>query len=457
MRLLMVSHAFPPHSSGGVEVCTAYVALALQQRGHETHVLHRIAQPERPEYEVGHGQWDSLPVTTINNTFAQIDSFEMTYRNQAIERVFADYLDRLQPDLVHFQHLTCLSTGLVEVCKSRGLPTVLTLHDYWMVCQRGQMLQPDLTLCAAPEDGKCARCMAPYIYPHLRSHGALAVAVAQSRRGVIGRAAGLVARLYGRRVAERNQQLAVDQMRHRNRHTHDMMQQVDLLLTPSYFHRSQFVRYGVDPDHIKVQYNGLRQELFENYQRVTADHVRFCFLGTVIPSKGVHVLVEAFSGIQDERATLDIHGWAPPYDGYPNYLQDLNARANPRVRFHGGYDNAGVSAILAQADVVIIPSIWYESASVIAHEAFLAKVPVIASHLGALAEFVKHEVNGLLFEPRDPADLRVQMERLLADPDLLARLAQQPGPVETMEQQATKLESIYRQLIADAGRRGWVA
>jgi glycosyltransferase involved in cell wall biosynthesis len=480
MRILMVSHAFLPESKGGVEICTASLALALRARGHEVQILHRVGRPNRPEYEIGQGEWEGLPVTTINNTFAQVDSFEMTYRNRAIEQAFAGLLQpaqtqgartrgaqtqgaptqALQPDLIHFEHLTCLSTGLVEVARRQQIPAVLTLHDYWLVCQRGQMLQPDLTLCAEPEDSKCARCLAPYIQPYLKPGSIPARLAGPSSPRAIRRLGHLLTRLASRCSAPAETRQAVEQVRQRTRHVHEVMRRANLLLTPSSFHRAQFVRFGVEPERIRVQHNGLRTDLFRDF-RPARTHgptpagraspgdksVRFCFLGTVIPSKGVHVAVEAFAGLRDEGATLDIYGWAPAYEGFPHYAQDLQAQAGPRVRFHGEYDNTDVASILAQADVVVIPSIWNESASLIAHEAFLAQVPVVASRLGALAEFVKHEVNGLLFEPRNAADLRAQMERLIAEPELRVRLAQNPGPVRTVEDQASELEALYQQII----------
>lgn len=447
MRPLLVSHAFPPDSLGGVEICTASLATTLQERGHDVHVLHRTSQPERPEYKVSEREWQGVPVTTINNTFSRVDSFEMTYRNRAIEQIFAVHLERLQPDVVHFEHLTCLSTGLVEVATARGLPTILTLHDYWLACQRGQMLQPDLTLCAEPQDAKCARCLAPYIYPYLKPGALTSLLANPSTPKAVRRLVHLIQRLSAPIKTEREHRLATEKMRLRTQHVHEVMSQADLLLTPSQFHRSQFVRFGVDPDRIRAQHNGLLVKPFQNLEHVPAQETRFCFLGTVIPSKGVHLLVKAFHQLGDVPARLDIYGWAPPYEGFPNYARDLEANAGSRVRFHGRYDNTKVAGILAHADIVVIPSIWYESASMIAHEAFLAGVPVIASRLGALAEFVEHEVNGLLFEPRNPDDLRAQMHRLLYDPGLRTRLARHPTPVKTVEEQTTELEASYREMI----------
>ena len=458
--VLMVSHAFLPHSSGGVEVCTADSAIALQKRGHEVRIFHRVDRRDRPEYEVNEGEWEGLHVITINNTFAQVRNFEMTYRNPAVEQAFAAHLEAVQPDLIHFQHLTCLSTGLVQVARNHNIPSVLTLHDYWFVCQRGQMLQPDLTLCAEPEDRKCARCLAPFIHPWLRpNHRAMSVA-AQLPSVLLRPAARLFGRLSSMLALAGDQRRAVEDVRKRTRHVHHVMQDADLLLTPSHFHRDQFVRFGVDPTHVETLTNGLRTEAFGHRQQ-TPDRpsggVRFFFIGTVMPPKGVHLLLEAFSGLQqahiglagigDDWATLDIYGASVPYGSYPNYAQELQAQAGSRVRFHGEYLNTQVADILAHADVVVVPSIWYETFSMVVHEAFLAHVPVIAPRLGALGEFVEDGINGLLFEPRNVQDLRAKMQRMIDDPDLRQRLAQRPGPVKTVDQQAEELEVIYERVV----------
>lgn len=453
----MVSHAFPPYSSGGVEVCTADSAIALQERQHEVRIFHRVSQPDRPEYELKETQWQGLRVTTINNTFAEVREFEMTYRNRAIDQAFAAYLNEVQPDLVHFQHLTCLSTDLVRIAREHDIPSVLTLHDYWLVCQRGQMLQPDLTLCAEPEDDKCARCLAPFIYPWFRSAPKALGNETHGAPQMLRRAMGL----FGKLALAGDRRRAVKAVQKRTQHVHRVMQEASLLLTPSRFHRDQFVRYGVDPTHVEVLTNGLRTDAFVRRQQASerpSGGVRFFFIGTVMPPKGVHVLLEAFSGLQrprtglseagDDWATLDIHGATVPYGDYPNYAQELQAQAGSRVRFHGEYLNTQVGDILAHADVVVIPSIWYETFSMVVHEAFLAHVPVIAPRLGALAEFVEDGVNGLLFEPRNVQDLRAKMQRLIDDPGLCQSLAQRPGPVKSIQQQAAELEAIYGRVVS---------
>lgn len=83
----------------------------------------------------------------------------------------------------------------------------------------------------------------------------------------------------------------------------------------------------------------------------------------------------------------------------------------------------------------------------------MACVPVIGSRLGGIPEFVEHDVSGLLFTPGDAVDLHAQMQRLLDEPDLLARLRQGIRPVKTIEEHGRELEAIYEQLIAGGSPR----
>src|SRR6185436_8931909 len=106
---------------------------------------------------------------SINNTFQSCESFAASYANPAIEHLAGGSLDDGQPGVVHIQHLTCLSTGIPRQAVRRGIPVVVTLNDYWLICHRGQLVDRTGHRCGGPEPDGCARCLPP---------GALATATA---------------------------------------------------------------------------------------------------------------------------------------------------------------------------------------------------------------------------------------------------------------------------------------
>ncbi|HSE83900.1 MAG TPA: glycosyltransferase, partial [Thermodesulfobacteriota bacterium] len=162
MKIVQVIHGFPPHDMAGSEVYTYNLSRELAKKD-QVCVFHRIADPEREEYEMSFGTYDGLNICTINNTFKYCDSFEKTYRNDIISKKFERFLDKVKPDIVHFGHVTALSTTLIEEAKKRKIPVVFTLHDFWLFCQLGQLLKRDLSLCHGPKDSECARCLAPQL------------------------------------------------------------------------------------------------------------------------------------------------------------------------------------------------------------------------------------------------------------------------------------------------------
>src|SRR5690606_27003378 len=113
----------------------------------EVFVLAREADPALPEYHVRRETRDGIDLAIVNNTFAASRSFEDSYRQPRIRSIAANLLDAVRPDVVHVQHLTGLSSELPLECAARGIPTIFTLHDYWMICHRGQLLDEDLQRC----------------------------------------------------------------------------------------------------------------------------------------------------------------------------------------------------------------------------------------------------------------------------------------------------------------------
>ena len=110
--------------------------------------------------------------------------------------------------------------------------------------------------------------------------------------------------------------------------------------------------------------------------------------------------------------------------------------------------NSRTSAVfLAEVDVVIVPSIWYENAPLVIREAFLARRPVITADFGGMREWVRDGVNGLLFQPRNVDDLRQKINRFITEPDLVTQLSQAFPAVRSISEDATLLGKHYQRLL----------
>jgi glycosyltransferase involved in cell wall biosynthesis len=234
-------------------------------------------------------------------------------------------------------------------------------------------------------------------------------------------------------------------------HVREVCAAVDLFLSPSQFLRAQFLVFGLPPDKVLFSPNGYEVTVFRDEARRFPDcdsPLRFAFTGTIMPPKGVHVLIEAFRSVTAAEAQLTIYGAEVPYDGFPGYgrtLRELAAGCR-HISFAGPYGPAEIGRILHEVDVLIVPSIWYENAPLTIQEAFMARIPLITADLGGMRELVHDGVNGLLFRPRDALDLRDKIMHLIRDPAMISRLGNAHPAVKTIETDALDMVERYESL-----------
>ena len=89
------------------------------------------------------------------------------------------------------------------------------------------------------------------------------------------------------------------------------------------------------------------------------------------------------------------------------------AANDPRIRFVGYVSGDAKTALLASADYLVIPSLWYENAPVAVIEAAAYGLGVVASRIGGLPELVREGGTGVLFPPGDANALAAAMRGLL--------------------------------------------
>ncbi len=431
MKILQVIHGYPMRYNAGSEVYTQGLAHALAER-HEVHVFTRQQDVFLPEYAMQHETDSADPRITLHvvNMARAADG----YRHAAVDRAFAGLLDDIRPEVLHIGHLHHLSTSLVFEARQRRIPVVFTLHDYWLMCPRGQFIQmypqdpSDVwPVCDGQDDRKCAvRCYVRYFSGNEREYEADAA-------------------------------YWTEWVRRRMGHVREVCAAVDLFIAPSKYLRRRF-RDDFDIPEGKLTYldYGFHRQRMEGRSRTEGEPFTFGYIGTHIPAKGVNQLLEAFGSVSGS-ARLRIWGrdGGVETEGLKALVRTLPDGAGDRVEWMGEYRNEDiVPDVFNRCDAIVVPSIWAENSPLVIHEALQARIPVITADYGGMAEYVHHERNGLLFAHRDTRSLAQQMQRLADDPQLARRLGRrgymqsEDGNVPDMVEHALAVESIYRSLIA---------
>jgi len=457
MRILQVLHTFMPECVGGTEVHTYQLARDLRSR-HEVAVLYRSYAPDQPDLALIESSYEGIPVyRLINNNPWKAGPLFWHLAPEA-ERPFLEALDRFQPDLVHFQHLSAgLSSSFVRLAAERGLPTVMTLHDYYCLCPYSQLLTRDGELCHGPEGGlRCLRCHPPHLYtpPVLQALPLLRAEIARSgwRRTIARLPAYLLARLLWPYLQGRVSSIDTDTPLRlgyaaRDRYFRQLLDIPDAILSPSAFLRRTFELWGLPPHRIIHVRNGVETEGLVRPRVPAGTKLRLVYIGAIQADKGLDVLVEAMQRLAAEPVELRIYGNDRLWPETIQYADSLRRKAEgAQVTFMGPLPHERVGEVLATADALVLPAVRYENCPISILEALYARVPVITSNLGGMAELVEDGRTGLLFRPGDAGHLAVKIADLAAHPELGERLRQGERRVATTVEVSRKIEGIYERL-----------
>jgi glycosyltransferase involved in cell wall biosynthesis len=422
MKILKIIHGYPPSYNAGSEVYSQTICNELKQR-HQVAVFTREANLYRADYSLRYERKDGLDFYIVNKA-REKDG----YQHPAVDAHLAKVVDAFQPDVAHIGHLNHLSTGLVEVLHQRGIPIVFTLHDFWLLCPRGQFLQINFgqaqfyQLCDGQEDQKCAQ--------------------------------QCYSRFFSGQAQDQARDLAywTDWIASRMAQTRQLCQQVDLFLAPAQSLRQRFIRdFDILADKILYLDYGFPTHYLRPPQPQARPIYTFAYIGTHIPSKGINLLIEAFSRLE-QPARLLIFG-REQSDSTP-MLKAMASQSRHPIEFRGEYRNEDlVERVFAQVDCIVVPSIWVENSPLVIHEAQACRIPVITANAGGMAEYVRHLENGLLFEHRSAESLGQQLQFALTHPELMRRLGQRgylyhpQGQVPSVAEHCQQLEQHYQRLV----------
>ncbi len=426
MKVLQVIHGYPMRYNAGSEVYTQTLCHGLAER-HEVHVFTREEDSFAPDFRLRLDQDPDDPRVALH--IVNNPRNKDRYRDTGIDQRFAEVLDRVRPDVVHVGHLNHLSTSLLIEAATRAIPIIYTLHDYWLMCPRGQFMQmfpqdpEDLwASCDGQDDRKCAqRCYARYF------GGA-----PEDREEDVAYWAGWV----GRRM----------------RHAREVAELVDLFVAPArYLHDRYRDDFGIPERKLVYLDYGFDLSRLRGRVRSSSEPFAFGYIGTHIPAKGIHDLIRAFAEVGGGPL---LRIWGRPRGQDTEALKALaqhlpNGTAR-RVEWLPEYRNQDiVRDVFNRVDAIVVPSVWVENSPLVIHEAQQARVPVITADVGGMAEYVRHEVNGLLFEHRSWSSLARQMQRLVDDPALARRLGargyllSESGDVPAIEDHVVEIERLY--------------
>jgi glycosyltransferase involved in cell wall biosynthesis len=385
--------------------------------------------------------YHGIPVTRVNLNWTKApDTFTYLYDNPWSAKFLSELIQTERPDVVHVMSCETLSASVLRATKELGISLVLSLTDFWFLCPRINLLRSDGQNCDARTTGaECLECMA---------RGAKVYEWAQMLlpRAVVPKVLAGVARVPVL-TRQRGVRGLVGDVERRKAFLRTALTWPDVRLTASPFVRRVHCESGIDAP-IEVSPYGHDLSWLANYKgKSSSAKVRVGYVGQILPSKGVHLILEAAGRLPPDlaaRLSLVIFGDLEKSPEYGARLRSL-AAGLPDVQFCGTYKHEDSASVYSSFDVLAVPSLWFDFPLVI-HEALATRTPVIATNLGGMAEAVADGENGFLFEPGDVQQLERHLERLVTERSLIAELSSKIGSVRTLEQEGDALDALYHSL-----------
>lgn len=420
MHILKIIHGYPPNYNAGSEVYSQSICNELSKT-HKVSVFTREENVYTPCFSIRKEQInDNLTLYFVNNPQGKDG-----YRHQQMDNNFADLLKKLNPDVAHVGHLNHLSTGLIDELNTLKIPIIFTLHDFWLMCPRGQFLtrsigtNDNFRVCNKQEDKKCATdCYSVYFSGK-----------------------------------EENEKADIENWRNwinqRMVETKAIVDKVEVFIAPSNYLRDRFINdFNVPADKIVyLDYGFPTEYLTQTEKSKEKTDYTFGYIGTHIPAKGVNILIEAFKQIE-EKAALKIFGRSNGQS--TNALKEMAKSSKNKIEFEGEYINHNLANdVFSNVDCIVVPSIWGENSPLVIHEAQACNVPVITADFGGMKEYVQHNINGLLFEHRNTKALAEQLKFAVLNPEKMKQLEEkgylysENGNVPNIQEHCIELEKIY--------------
>ncbi|BDH46342.1 glycosyl transferase [Salmonella enterica subsp. enterica serovar Choleraesuis] len=342
------------------------------------------------DYHGSHSLWDKLRAGK-----------DFIYNSRACEKFNALLLHE-QPDIVHFHNIYHqLTPALIGVAKRFGCKTVLTAHDYKIVCPSYTMLR----------DGKvCDDCLTGTVFNAYRH---------RCQEGERGKSLLLSLEALWQNIAQHYAML-------------------DVIVAPSEFMRQTLLR-KLPNSRIEVIVNGIDTSATAPGETV-GDY--FLYFGRLSREKGVATLAEAHLKMQ-ERMPLKIAGHGPLYD-------DLRARYSKPEFLGYQQQGDGLNALIRNARAVIVPSEYYENCSMSVLEAMAFGRPVVGGNIGGIPEQIRDGLDGRLFTPGDADALAHTLDEFVRNPQQAREMGlsarKRLEDKYSLSQHMQTLQALYLQL-----------
>ncbi|SFJ71079.1 glycosyltransferase [Jannaschia pohangensis] len=403
-HILLANVFFAPFTYGGATIVAEEVARALQRRGdYRITTVSLCTRAELMTYTVLKTEVYGITNYVINVPPGR--GFVQMYDNPEVTEILGDLMDMLAPDLVHAHCLQDMGAGLLQAAKARDIPTILSVHDFWWLCERQFMIRPDRTYC-----------------------GQNPVRV-EACKGCVEDISATITRF---------------------NYLQEISALPDRVTYPSRFARDLSVASGFAPDRGTIWENGVRLPgpgfaAAQAARRAADPRPVFGFVGGPSQIKGWPVIRDAFRALGREDFRVIVVDGAATGGWWDNVnLGDLPGD----WKIHPRFSQDTMDGFYTEIDVLLFMSQWKETFGLAIREALARGIGVIQTDSGGTVEHGAVPEQDLIPIGAPATVLRDQLRNVITS----FPTERAPHPVAGYDDQAAAFDRLVTEVLAARGR-----
>ena len=349
-----------------------------------------------------------------------------------------DVLKQLNPDVVHANGEKLITS---RVCKRLNIPCVVTAHHGGIVCPAGTLLNTDDEICQIPADySQCLKCYLRHTPTGLFWHPLLRH-ISQKHYIRIGqRLKRLPFIPFVSPIGETG--LIVSQ---KLTDWQELCENATHFIAPSNAMAEALRRNGCPDTKITVIPHGIPIQFEDTVKvNVNVDKIKFYYVGRINYVKGIHILLQAFSSIDNPNIELHLIGGAgnKTEQRYMNRLQ-RQYRKDKRIVWHGKVPFEQITALTENFHCLVHPAIYLEVFGLTISEALAQHKYVIASRCGGAEMQIDNEEDGILVKPNNVNALAYALKKYISHPFISNKT------VKNINEHTIELSTVLNSLIVE--------
>ena len=364
MKVLHISTGCPLSFQGGITNYVRGLVYNQLKSGYEVAVL---GETDNNNYDFKYYNYHSDKI--------QIDNFGELIDKKALGYI-DEILSRENFDIVHVHMILNVDWDLTEVLSKHTY--IVSLHDYFYLCPRIKMFINN-SICVNYDQNKCMYCISKFdTYQPLKIW-----------RDRINRKLKL--KLKYPKVKQNVTKLRYEKYKR-------FLEKANILLPVSKKVEEIYINSGIKNKY-RVTYigNNTADEYVHYSGSVDRDkeNLDIVFIGTLTKEKGADILIKILEKVRNDKLRFHFYGGADTY-----YLPKTERLG---LINHGKYLQRDLKNILSKVDLGMVLSVWEDNAPQVVMELLNNNVPVFATRLGGIPDFINTK-NGFLFNPYDESE-----------------------------------------------------